>query len=69
MQVAIIRWPKVHSATGLSRSTIWRLEKAGAFPSRRQLSSNAVGWLEAEIEQWMKSRQAAPGSHAGRRHA
>ena len=57
-----VRWPQVERATGLSRSTIWRLEKSGAFPARRQLSANAVGWLEADIDDWVKSRQQAPAA-------
>ena len=41
--------------TGLSRMTIYRLELAGKFPKRRQLSGNSVAWIEAEIEQWAGS--------------
>jgi len=41
--------------TGLSRMTIYRLELAGKFPKRRQLSKNSVAWVESEIEQWAGS--------------
>lgn len=51
-----IRFPGVKKITGLSRTTIWRLEKIGGFPRRRQLSAGAVGWLKAEIDHWMESR-------------
>lgn len=51
-----LRWPAVHQATQLSRSTAWRLERDGQFPCRRQLSANAVGWLRAEVEDWVKNR-------------
>ncbi len=47
---------EVIELVGMSRSTIWRLEQAGEFPSRRQLSPGRVGWLEEEIEDWMESR-------------
>jgi len=50
------RWPTVQQASGLSRTTAWRLEKEGLFPSRRQLSPNAVGWLQTEVEAWINSR-------------
>ena len=43
-------------ALGLSRATIYRLEKAGAFPARRQLTSNRVAWLAADIDQWAGER-------------
>ena len=51
-----LREPKVKEITGLSKSTRWRLENAGKFPKRRQLSANAVGWLASEIEEWVMSR-------------
>ena len=42
-----IREAEVQRITGLSRTTRWRLEREGKFPSRRQLSENAVAWLES----------------------
>ena len=37
-----VREPEVHRLTGLSRTTRWRLERAGKFPRRRRISENAV---------------------------
>jgi prophage regulatory protein len=56
-------WRKWHvrNHTGLSETTIWRLERAGDFPARRQLSNNAVGWLRSEVEAWMVSREPSVG--------
>jgi prophage regulatory protein len=42
--------------TGLSRTSIWRMEKGGKFPRRRQLGPRRVGWIESELLEWMKSR-------------
>lgn len=53
-----LREPEVQRITGLSRTTRWRLENAGKFSRRRQLSTNAVGWLASEIEAWMAERSA-----------
>lgn len=53
-----LRFMAVRDRTGLSRSTIWRLERRGAFPKHKRLSTNAVGWLEQEIDQWVRSRLA-----------
>ena len=39
-----------------SRTQIWRLEKARAFPRRVQIGPNRVAWLEAEIENWLQDR-------------
>jgi prophage regulatory protein len=52
----IIRPKAVIEATGLSRTTIWRLERRGDFPKRIRLGPNSTGWLEADIEQWIASR-------------
>ena len=59
MQNEFLRWPRVRQLTGLSRSTVWRLEKNGQFPARRRLSANSVGWSLIELQAWMQSRSAA----------
>ena len=41
---------------GLSKTTIWRLERKGAFPRRIQLSPGRVGWDSDSVETWIKSR-------------
>ena len=35
---------------------IWRLERDGKFPRRLRLGANAVGWLENEIDDWIRQR-------------
>jgi prophage regulatory protein len=59
MQDRYIRAPELIRKTGLSASTIWRLEQEGDFPSRRVLGPNSVGWLESEVNRWLHSRQPA----------
>jgi len=54
-----LRFATVRDRTGLSRSTIWRLERQGAFPKHRRISANAVAWLEREIDEWVLSKAAA----------
>ncbi len=51
-----LRVGQVIQITGLSRMTIYRLELAGEFPKRRQLSKNSVAWLDTDIAQWAESR-------------
>jgi prophage regulatory protein len=48
---------EVAQRVALSRSTIWRMERAGQFPKRRRLSVNKVAWWEPEIEEWVQSRE------------
>lgn len=43
----------------LSDVTIWRMEKTGLFPKRRQLSPGRVAWLASEVDAWMESRKEA----------
>lgn len=51
-----LREPQVRQITGLSRVTRWRMEQRGDFPRRRQISLNAVAWLETEIREWMQAK-------------
>ena len=37
---------------------IARLEKAGTFPKRVQIGPNRVGWVEAEVLDWLQERMA-----------
>jgi prophage regulatory protein len=55
-----LRLPQVVERVGLSPMTLWRREKAQppTFPRRVQLSPNAVGWPEEEIEAWCAARVA-----------
>jgi len=57
-----IREAECSRLSGLSRTTRWRLERAGKFPQRRQLSENTVGWKWSEIIAWRESRPTATGA-------
>ncbi|SHM20141.1 transcriptional regulator, AlpA family [Nitrosospira sp. Nsp11] len=50
---AVIRLPAVQQKTNLSRSTIYRLESQGKFPSRVLLGENSVGWYLEEIDNFL----------------
>ena len=54
----ILRLPEVQARTGLSRTTIyvWRVE--GRFPQAVLLGARAMGWIESEIEEWLRERIA-----------
>jgi prophage regulatory protein len=54
-----LRFPAVRELTGLSRTTIWRLERRGEFPNHVKLSTNIVGWIEQEVMDWMRSKAQA----------
>jgi len=66
MVTAILRLPAVKARTGLSRSTIYLRISEGRFPKPVSLGGRAVGWVEAEIDDWLNrqidnSRKAANG--------
>jgi prophage regulatory protein len=63
MAERILRQPEIERRTGLSRTTIWRLERSGEFPPRRRVLSHTIGWLESEVDEWIAGRPVA-GSDA-----
>ena len=52
----ILNSNEVVKKIGLSKVTVWRMERAGLFPKRINLSERRVGWVESEIEDWLGSR-------------
>ncbi len=58
-QFSYWRKPRVKAETGLSSSTIYRLEKAKKFPQRYQLSAKIVAYRSNEVQEWMSSRLTA----------
>lgn len=64
MQAILLRLPAVKARTGLSRSTIYLRVAQGTFPKPVSIGSRAVGWVEAEVSDWVsrcieQSRKAA----------
>jgi len=64
--IRFLRLPEVIERTGLSRSTIYVRLAAGCFPRPVALGGRAVGWIEAEIEEWVAERIAESRSVGGR---
>jgi prophage regulatory protein len=52
----ILRTKHVTEKVGFSRTTIFRKERDGEFPRRRMIGDGIVGYLESEIDDWIKSR-------------
>jgi predicted DNA-binding transcriptional regulator AlpA len=48
---------------GMSRTTIWRLERDGLFPARIRTSGRLVAWLEADIERWLADQARGLTGH------
>jgi prophage regulatory protein len=56
MAVSILRLPAVKARVGLSRSAIYLAVSRREFPRPVQLGARAVGWLESDIEEWIRER-------------
>ena len=52
----ILRLPQVKARTGLSRSTIYLRISQGSFPRPVSLGARAVGWVEAEVNDWLNQQ-------------
>ncbi len=59
MKVLSFRDLKPVKGIPYSRVHVGRLERAGRFPRRVHLGPNSVGWLEAEVEKWLRERVEA----------
>ena len=70
-----LRRPEVLTKIGISKTSLYNLEKAGRFPQHILLGPRTAVWDEAAVEAWMNSRQdqvvvpAAAPDVALRRHA
>ena len=53
--IRLLRFGEVRQRTGLSRSTIWRMERSGVFPKRVKVSVNVVAWREDEVTAWISN--------------
>jgi len=49
----IMRLDEVKRVTGLSRSTLYEKIANNTFPKQVKLGARSVGWVEAEVTQWL----------------
>lgn len=54
----ILRLPEVLEKTGVRRSSIYAWMKDGSFPKQIKMGLRASGWIEQEVDEWIK-RQAS----------
>jgi prophage regulatory protein len=52
----VLRIADVMKITGLGRTTLWQLERAGDFPKRVKLVGRTVGWYASEVTNWVAAR-------------
>lgn len=61
---AILRLPEVERMSGLKRTAIYERMAEGTFPQSVPLGVRHVGWLESEIQGWIRALAAARKSAA-----
>jgi prophage regulatory protein len=54
--MTILLTDEVIGQVKLSRPTLARMERAGKFPKRVQISARRVGWISTEIEDWIEKQ-------------
>ena len=62
---------QVERRTGLGRTAIYRMMRAGEFPEPYKVGRTAVRWSEREIEAWVAAlpRSHGDGIHRARKSA
>ncbi|OAN88970.1 hypothetical protein A8B84_10350 [Marinobacter sp. EhC06] len=56
MTERILRRPEVISMVGLRTTKLYELIAEGRFPKPIKLSVRSVGWLESEVQAWIKEQ-------------
>lgn len=54
--IQVLRLPQVCRITGLCRSSIYQMEAEGRFPRRVKIGARSVGWIESEMQNWLRQR-------------
>lgn len=57
MAEILIRSNAVQARTGLPKSSLYNMSKAGTFPAPVKLGVRAVAWVASDVDAWIESRQ------------
>jgi prophage regulatory protein len=66
---SLLRLPQVRERVGLSRSTIYARVANGTFPAPIRIGSNAVAWVDRDVDDWIAAQIEASRAALGRRSA
>lgn len=58
----IIRRPAVLAKVGISKTSLYYLEKSGDFPKHFMLTPRCAAYDEQEVDAWIAARQSIPAS-------
>lgn len=57
--IDLMRIEDVLQATGLTRTTLYRLMARGQFPAQFHIGDRAVAWRRQEVHLWLQTRTLA----------
>jgi prophage regulatory protein len=63
MAIKILRLIGVLDIVGVKKSALYQWIKDGKFPAPVRLGPRAVGWRQADIEEWLASRESTRTTH------
>ncbi len=66
IDLKLLRLRQVLELTGLSRSSIYRLIDASAFPEPIRLGPRAVAWRVVDLDAWLAAPERKWDSQKGR---
>lgn len=52
----LLPWRAVREIIDISRTTAWRMQRAGDFPEPVLMSPGRVGWWESDLKAWKNAR-------------
>lgn len=52
----LLPWGRVRDIAGISRTTAWRMQQTGDFPTPVPVSPGRVCWWESELTAWKATR-------------
>jgi prophage regulatory protein len=56
---AFVSIAELEEMTGLSRTTIWRMERDGSLPKIHQISPGRRAFLKSDIDKWISAKTGA----------
>lgn len=54
--ISFMRIKQVAVVTGLSKTSVYDLIRAGEFPRPVKISTHRSGWVKAEVDEWGRKR-------------
>lgn len=54
----LLRLKEIRKITGISRTTLLAMIKAGSFPRGRKISARLIVWTQEAVQDWIKGKSS-----------